>query len=335
MKDIKGLVSVIVPVYNVECFLPHCIASLKSQTYQSLEILLIDDGSIDGSGRICDAFAATDSRVRVIHQKNSGVWAVRNRGLREAKGEYVVFPDGDDYFHKDYIRLLYEAINLGGKEYPVAICGYRRPLDYDQDTESDMSPCFEEIDQKVLLTLATCFPSCGSALWGANWNHLYRKAFLPEMFQMNYPRCQDYDSNLRFYFKVDRAIFVHMDLYYWVRRSGQLTSSLDNWLIGGESRCRIFYDNYTRVPKDFSNYRANLLSNLYREMLSWVEKASGTAEKSHVSKIVSKFEKKTLLSLLFCRQIPFRRKLRWLFSLHAPSFAAKVLVGNQSEVCQS
>lgn len=322
MADIKGLVSVIVPIYNMERFLPHCIASLKAQTYLNLEILLIDDESTDDSGRICEAFAATDSRVRVIHQKNGGVWSVRNRGLREAKGEYVIFPDGDDYFHKDYIRLLYEAINYGGKEYPVAICGYRRPFDFDQDTKSDLSPCFEEIDQKVLLTLATCFPSCGSALWGANWNKLYRKAFLPELFQMNYPRCQDYDSNLRFYFNVDRAIFVHMDLYYWVRRPGQLTGSPDNWFIRGESRCRIFYDNYLHIPKVFSDYRPNLLANLYTEMLLWMEEAYGTTEQSCVTKIVSEFEKKTLLSLLFCWQIPFRRKIRWLFSLHAPSFSA-------------
>ena len=124
MGNKKRLISLVVSVHNIEDRLPKCLESISSQTYRHLEIILIDDGSTDGSGRICDEFASTDSRARVIHQQNRGLWAVRNRGLLESEGEYLIFPDGDDYFHKDYIRLMYESINDGGETYPVANCDY-------------------------------------------------------------------------------------------------------------------------------------------------------------------------------------------------------------------
>lgn len=91
------ILSVIVPVYNVAAYLPECLDSILSQDYETMEIILIDDGSTDGSGEICDAYAASDNRVRVIHQKNGGAAAAKNAGLRKATGEFLTFVDSDDY----------------------------------------------------------------------------------------------------------------------------------------------------------------------------------------------------------------------------------------------
>lgn len=92
-----GLISVIVPVYNVAVYLPQCVESILSQDYNNLEVILIDDGSTDNSGVICDEFAQKDSRIRVIHQKNGGAAAAKNAGLRMAAGEYLSFVDSDDF----------------------------------------------------------------------------------------------------------------------------------------------------------------------------------------------------------------------------------------------
>ncbi|MDR3314701.1 MAG: glycosyltransferase, partial [Oscillospiraceae bacterium] len=97
MQSNPLLISVIVPVYNVEPYLPKCLDSIVSQTYANLEIILVDDGSTDASGSICDAYAAKDERVRVIHQANGGVAAARNAGLDAAVGEYIQFVDSDDW----------------------------------------------------------------------------------------------------------------------------------------------------------------------------------------------------------------------------------------------
>ncbi len=104
------LVSVIVPVYNVEPYVEKCVRSLMAQDHEELEIILVDDGSTDGSGAICDELALTDARIRVIHKENGGVSAARNSGLEVASGAYVVFVDGDDYVTPDYVSYLLQLV---------------------------------------------------------------------------------------------------------------------------------------------------------------------------------------------------------------------------------
>lgn len=99
-------VSVIVPVYNVEKYLARCVDSITSQTYENLDIILVDDGSTDNSGRICGEYAKKDTRIRVIHQKNKGASAARNCGITAASGNYIGFIDSDDWIDKDMYELL-------------------------------------------------------------------------------------------------------------------------------------------------------------------------------------------------------------------------------------
>jgi glycosyltransferase involved in cell wall biosynthesis len=102
----KPLVSMIVPIYNVEEYLPQCIESLIDQSYDNLEIVLVDDGSPDNSGKIADRYAKSDKRIKVIHQKNNGVSSARNTGLDSITGEYVTFVDGDDYLAPDFVEYM-------------------------------------------------------------------------------------------------------------------------------------------------------------------------------------------------------------------------------------
>ena len=103
------LISVIVPVYNVEKYLDKCIQSILGQTYSNIELLLIDDGSTDSSGAICDKYVTQDSRVRVFHKSNEGVSAARNWGLDNAKGEWIAFVDADDWIDSDMYERMYNA----------------------------------------------------------------------------------------------------------------------------------------------------------------------------------------------------------------------------------
>ncbi len=104
------LITVIVPVYKTEQYLRRCVESLQAQTYEELEILLVDDGSPDGSGAICDALADEDPRIRVIHKANGGLSSARNAGLDAINGEYVCFVDSDDYVETDYVETLYNLL---------------------------------------------------------------------------------------------------------------------------------------------------------------------------------------------------------------------------------
>lgn len=116
----NSLISVIVPIYKVEKYLDECIQSIVSQTYSNLEIILVDDGSPDRCPQMCDEWAAKDSRIRVIHQKNGGLSAARNAGLDAANGDYVGFVDSDDYIYSDMYETMLNALIDSGKK--IAYC---------------------------------------------------------------------------------------------------------------------------------------------------------------------------------------------------------------------
>ncbi|MGN1277202.1 MAG: glycosyltransferase family 2 protein [Floccifex sp.] len=117
-------ISVIIPVYNVEKYIQSCIKSVIDQTYSDIEILLVDDGSTDKSGIICDEYAACDSRITVVHQKNAGLSAARNRGISEASCDYITFIDSDDYIAPDYIERLYRGLLESNAQ--ICICDYKK-----------------------------------------------------------------------------------------------------------------------------------------------------------------------------------------------------------------
>ena len=121
-KKMKDLISVIVPVYNVVDYLPKCLDSILNQTYKELEIVLIDDGSFDGSSEVCDQYAKNDNRIKVIHQKNAGVAEARNVGLDNSCGKYIIFVDSDDFINCDLVIFLLNDIKE--KKADISICGY-------------------------------------------------------------------------------------------------------------------------------------------------------------------------------------------------------------------
>ena len=118
------MISVIVPIYNTEKYLKRALNSLLKQTYQDLEILLIDDGSTDSSLKICQEYAKKDHRIKVFHQENKGVSVVRNFGLSVAKGEYISFLDSDDYMEPNMLQTLYQ--NLIDTESDISVCHYQK-----------------------------------------------------------------------------------------------------------------------------------------------------------------------------------------------------------------
>ncbi len=118
----NDLISIVIPVYNVEKYLHKCVESVLNQTYENIEVILVDDGSVDSSGSICDDFAKIDSRVKAFHQENRGVSSARNKGLDEAKGEYIVFIDSDDWVSCDIVERLYSAVLDNATD--MAICAY-------------------------------------------------------------------------------------------------------------------------------------------------------------------------------------------------------------------
>lgn len=130
-------ISVIVPVYKVEQYLSACVDSILTQTFRDFELILVDDGSPDSCGAMCDAYAAQDPRVRVIHQPNGGLSAARNSGIELAKGDYIAYVDSDDYVSNRYLELLLQRITESNAE--IAVCKTQTFVDGKKPIEPDLS----------------------------------------------------------------------------------------------------------------------------------------------------------------------------------------------------
>ena len=140
----KPLISIVVPVYNVESYIRQCIESLLNQTYRYLDIILVDDGSLDTSGMICDEYAAADKRITVMHQSNQGVSAARNQGVQTAKGEYIAFVDADDWLTPDYLACLQSAMSKSGADIVVALENQETDICYWSGTEALETMLYQE-----------------------------------------------------------------------------------------------------------------------------------------------------------------------------------------------
>lgn len=167
-------VSIIVPVYNVERYLDRCLRSLVGQTYGHLEILLVNDGSQDGSGHICDAWAASDPRIRVIHQENQGISGARNTAMKIASGEFWMFVDSDDYLPSDAVACLVETILWDNSE--IVIGGYHAVYEDGRKLlRGSWSPS-KVMDGLTILADRDGY-SCPVALWAK----LYRRDVLKDI----------------------------------------------------------------------------------------------------------------------------------------------------------
>lgn len=155
-------VSIVIPVYNVEKYLARCIQSVINQTYENIEIILVDDGSMDSSGKLCDTYKMRDNRIKVIHQRNLGVSAARNVGLDLAEGDSITFIDADDYVAENYIETL---VNLMKKEKAeISILSYKMTSNYNTEIFKMKSTNVEKIytgkDACRNMMLARDFDSC-------------------------------------------------------------------------------------------------------------------------------------------------------------------------------
>lgn len=170
----KAVISVIVPVYNVASYLPECLDSILSQDYEELDVILIDDGSTDTSGSLCDDYARRDSRVRVIHQKNAGAAAAKNAGLRAAKGEYLCFADSDDYLEPG--AYAYMVSLLQENDADIVRCAFRSL--FRSHAELHLTEQSRYVtDGKAFLTQFITDWTCGLL-----WNKLYKRSLFVGVF---------------------------------------------------------------------------------------------------------------------------------------------------------
>lgn len=216
----EDLISVIVPIYNVEKYIHECLSSVLNQTYKNLEIILIDDGSQDMSGKICDEYGFKDNRIIVIHKKNGGLSAARNLGLKKSNGKYVVFIDSDDYLSENYVYLLYMSIKNNNSD--IAICSYKFIKQNKNETRlstliNNVSYSNVDILKNLLKGNIECYA----------WNKIYKKKLF-DLNNITFPENKFYEditTFVRLIIKSNRISYVDVPLYMYRIRKGSITDS--------------------------------------------------------------------------------------------------------------
>lgn len=212
------LVSVVVPIYNVEEYLDRCVQSIRKQTYKKLEIILVDDGSPDLCGKMCDEYTQQDQRIKVIHKKNGGLSDARNVGAEAATGKYLLFVDSDDYIEPELVRKTVEAAEKYQSD--IVLFDYKR-LEPDgsievcsiQGVPEKQTFCLDEYPQVMIESISA-------------WNKLFSRTFFVES-QIRFPigyYYEDLGSSPKYFLESKRLSYVQEAFYNYVIRDGSIMS---------------------------------------------------------------------------------------------------------------
>lgn len=215
-KASNPLISVIVPVYNVEKYLARCLDSIIKQTYKNLEIIVVDDGSTDGSGKLCDEYAKKDERIKVFHKKNGGLSDARNYGIERANGEYFSFVDSDDWVETKYIEVLYEGL----RDSSCNISMVKHFIDYPNKTIDTGT------GNKIKLTPHDCFDRMlyQEDVDVSAWAKLYSKSLFKNI---SFPKGRLFEDSATTYKLIDKSNAIYLNsvsLYHYVIRKESITN---------------------------------------------------------------------------------------------------------------
>lgn len=214
------LVSVVVPVYKVERFLVRCIDSILRQTYSNLDIILVDDGSPDRCGIICDEYGKLDRRIRVFHKANGGLAQARNVGISQAEGEYIAFVDSDDFIHERYIERLYQMCE--DYNVPISQCGFARVAGEQEDSPKSVESEYEVMLYESRDILKMLYKP-GNINVDVAWNKLYRR----DLFQYAlFPEgrvYEDFATTYKLFYAAGRIAVTNEPLYYYYMSENSIT----------------------------------------------------------------------------------------------------------------
>lgn len=258
MSQEKALISIIIPVYKVEKYLEKCIQSVINQTYKNLQIILVDDGSPDNCGKICDEYAQKDHRIEVIHKSNGGLSDARNKGLEIAKGEYIGFVDSDDYIESDMYEVLYNLLKQYNAD--VSICNFYT-VSQGKIAIKNVDNGIKEYNRSEILKEVLLDNNIQSYAW----NKLYKKELFDEI---KYPVGKKYeDIGTTFYLleKCNKVVVIGKPEYYYINRQDSIVNNVTETTITDYIELIMQrYDYIEENVKELSSYNKDYLKRILK-----------------------------------------------------------------------
>ena len=310
------MVSIIIPVYNTAKYLRECINSVLNQTYSDIEVLLVDDGSTDGSSEICDEYAKQDGRVKCFHLENGGVSRARNVGLKAAEGEYICFLDSDDYYAESYVCSMRNLIEENNAD--VVICNH-----YDVNEQGDILFASEIPEGYISKELLYEKIFLTSEIGGFCFARIYKAELIKEIyFNEEIHICEDTYFCCQVYDKA-RQIYVTGEKLYFYRKHSSSATSIENgfeYLIDSEDKLK-YIATYERIirdeilPQEYDSYikiGMCVVALTYERMLRKLDR-----EKYKSIRLVLKETIDANIGLLMkCRKIKLIRRIKWVLYLY-------------------
>lgn len=315
------LISIIIPIYNSFIHLDNCINSIRNQSYHNIEIILIDDGSIDNSLNICYKHKELDSRIIVFHQRNKGISEARNKGLEIANGNYIAFCDNDDILHPQMIELLYKAISEKKSEIAMCMVNCNKTNNNIYNFEYIGNIDIEYFSAKRLLR--GIFGSSSDPLFqpcNCIWNKLYSKEII------NNCRFEDkgyedtYFANLIYCNLTKDCAFIKHPLYFWIQHSNSKSHyckfDLRNYL-GLYTHLKNY--EHIKSKRILSEIQGLCLTRLYKTLLQGKYYSKNTPYQNKVKKTVLYIHKKVKKDFFSCTYISLKSKIIIIIFLHINS----------------
>lgn len=216
----KKKISVIIPVYNVEKYISRCIDSILNQSYNNIEIIIVNDGSIDKSGFICDEYSKKYNNIKVFHTENSGVSSARNLGIDNSEGEYITFVDPDDYIEKDMYKILYDLIIKSKSEIAMTSFYYIKENDVieAEDNSNNLIIFTKEEALRLYFKREKPFDSCFL------WNKLFKRDLFKEVrLDVELVIQEDSEVLIRLLNRINSIVYIGIPLYFYIIREGAAT----------------------------------------------------------------------------------------------------------------
>jgi len=311
-------VSIIVPVFNLENLLPKCIDSILAQTLSDFELILVDDGSTDRSGEICDVYSNRDQRIKVIHQQNGGVSSARNTGLEVAKGDYIGFVDSDDYINKYMFETLYKTATKYDAD--LTVCSYREVLEeqyHDIDKLNVINETQHYNNRKAIQQMYIA--KSHYITYVVPWNKLYRRQLFKTI---RYEEGNIYDDETvahKLLYNSKKITFIDAKLYYYVQRKGSQMNSAFHIKKFDKIYALKERATYFKQVEEADLYRKSLKH--YMDMFFWYYFLA-KSELNDIGKELKELKRtfdKSLIHLLRNKEISWKQKIMCVFFTINPS----------------
>ena len=284
-------ISVIVPVYNGEKNIARCLDSIIKQDYRDIEIIVVDDGSIDNTFEIITNYSKLDNRIKAIHKENSGVSSTRNKGLEIASGEYIQFIDADDWLSFDACKLLLRSME--DNDVDLVVGDFYRVID-DKTSKKGTFKNDGIITRNIYADKMMLSPA--DFYYGVLWNKLYKKSIIDEYhikLDENIDYCEDVIFNLEYLLHIDKIYILKSPIYYYQLTEGSLVSQNLNIANTVKMKMEVikYYDNFYKNIMDSSDYEARKLI-IYSYLFAFSTDALNIPIFDHIKKLGEESGKK-------------------------------------------